>query len=309
MTVWCSQCEKWSELPTEMAGIDASVSCEHCGAIMQIESRYALCPDCGRYHRRGYEVCPFVVEGMEVSVVGVSASGPDGYSVEAQKRRTRKRSDEYYWQLYIDYRDRATEPEPLVEVAEEVEVEPSGRAAEPPHPADMPEYVMEGDSSTGRNGNGWGAPGNGHVNENGNGHSNGHTNGHANGKSNGYSNGNGNGYSNGSGNGNGYGYGKGQRLAKSRPGADRERAGDALPGDRERGGGRARRGCARESGGGQLQRVRVRADQTTRPAWRRWPRYWPRRRSSASTPRRPASTRTRSSCCYSRFLLWTRFIS
>jgi DNA polymerase-1 len=192
MTIWCSQCEKWSEIPVELAGIDGAMPCEHCGAMLQVEGRYALCPDCGRYHRTGYEVCPFLIEGVEVSAVTVFRGAMDGYSVEAQKRRTRKRGDEYYWQLYIDYRDRLAEPEPAAEAS--VDVEASGMAAEPPHPADIPEYEIETTALVG-------------MNDNGNGHGRG-TSASRNGVY--ANNGNGNGYSNGNGNGNGHGYSNGK---------------------------------------------------------------------------------------------------
>ena len=176
MTVWCSHCEKWSSIPADLPSGDTNALCEHCGAPLPSESRYAPCADCGRYHRTGYEVCPFKIEDV-ASVAATPVFGEieaSGYSIEAQKRRTRKRGDDYYWQLYIDYRDKPAEPESATE--------PAVIADEPPHPADLPNYDLGDMSSPVANGNGR----NGHTSKNGNG------------------NGNGSGHSYGSSNGNGY---------------------------------------------------------------------------------------------------------
>jgi DNA polymerase-1 len=192
MTTYCPNCQHWTPIPADLGSAQGNApampKCEHCGTALPVEGRYGLCGECGRIHRTAYEVCPFKVEGMPVSSAGGEAAA-GLYSIEAQKRRPKKRSEDYYWQLYFDYRDKAEEP---------VEFPSSGPESvpdEPPHPADA----------------------GGYVSSNGNGHNNGS---HANGNgSNGHANGNGakpvpqpggpnksNGYGNGTGN--GYGYGK-----------------------------------------------------------------------------------------------------
>ncbi|MEO5951230.1 MAG: DNA polymerase, partial [Chloroflexia bacterium] len=205
MTTYCPNCQHWTPIPADLGAAQGNApampKCEHCGTALPVEGRYALCGDCGRIHRTDYELCPFKVEGVAVGAPKRDAAAAL-YSVEAQKRRPKKRSDDYYWQLYFDYRDKAEEssdfPVPPSEVMGE----------EPPHPADAGGYVPSS------NGNGNGA-GNGHSNGNGrDGYANGNANGNAprsapqgNGSNkpvgNGYSKGNGNGYSNS--NGNGYG--------------------------------------------------------------------------------------------------------
>ena len=119
MTIWCSCCETWSSLPADGGGDTAlRVVCEHCRAPLQVESKYSICRDCGRYHRVDYEACPFCVD--EVAIVTASTLSMDGtYSVEAQRRRS-KRGEEYYWQLYIDYRDKVDEP-PLPHLVSAIE--------------------------------------------------------------------------------------------------------------------------------------------------------------------------------------------
>jgi DNA polymerase I-like protein with 3'-5' exonuclease and polymerase domains/intein/homing endonuclease len=175
MKVWCSHCEKWSAIPADLSGIDLHAVCEHCGSTLNVESRYSVCLECGRYHRTGYEVCPFRVDGVEqVPISSTSALAMGGYSTEAQKRRSKKRGDEYYWQLFIDYRDKPVEPE--------APLEPMGREDEPPHPADVEGYRESQPNlqRAERNGNGYGAPAgqNGaYTSKNGEGKGNGYGNG------------------------------------------------------------------------------------------------------------------------------------
>jgi DNA polymerase I-like protein with 3'-5' exonuclease and polymerase domains len=132
--------------------------CEHCGAPISTESRYGLCPECRRYHRTGYDVCPFKIESIETPPLPAASAPPSEYSVEAQKRRPRKRKDEYYWQLYIDYRDRPAELEAPSEPAALVET--PDLAEEPPHPADVDAYNPANLPPVAENGrgNGYGAP-------------------------------------------------------------------------------------------------------------------------------------------------------
>lgn len=107
MTVWCDHCEHWSALPPEAGkGEEASLLCEHCGVPLEVAGLYALCPACGRYHRTGYETCPFALDSMPPTQGEAEAAR---YTIEASRRRT-KRSEQYYWQLFIDYRDRPDEP-------------------------------------------------------------------------------------------------------------------------------------------------------------------------------------------------------
>ncbi len=156
--------------------------CEHCGVVLPVEGRYGLCAECGRYHRTDYEICPFKVDGLDTGASATESPGP--YSIEAQKRRPKKRSDEYYWQLYFDYRDKQDEDSTGPQVPSAGPAEESSTEEEPPHPADMAGYVPAGS-----NGNGYGRTpyGNG-----ANGGLYGHgTNGNGNGKGNGYANGNG----------------------------------------------------------------------------------------------------------------------
>lgn len=180
MTIWCTNCEQWSALPSDLgAGSDTCASCEHCGAALQVESRYSLCMECGRYHRSDYDVCPFKVEGVETKAKSAPVFGetPLGaYSIEAQKRRAKKRGDEYYWQLYIDYRDKLAESSTLVEPSTPEMEE------EPPHPAlqngewgtrNAESKPVNSNGNGHRNGNGYGnVNGNGNVRGNGNGRSN-----------------------------------------------------------------------------------------------------------------------------------------
>ncbi|MEO6457623.1 MAG: DNA polymerase [Chloroflexia bacterium] len=159
MTTWCSSCETWSALPPDGGGDgSARVVCEHCRTPLQVESKYSVCRDCGRYHRVDYDTCPFCVK--EVTAVSASVESTDTtYSVEAQRRRS-KRGEDYYWQLYIDYRDKLDEP-PLPELPY---VEGNGNGA---YPANGHAYTeMQPGSSP-----------NGYVN--GNGNSNGYSNGNA----------------------------------------------------------------------------------------------------------------------------------
>ena len=80
------------------------------------------------------------------------------YTVEAQKRRPKKRSDDYYWQLYFDYRDKAQRDFDNDELdLSSASLLPRTSAGstgseEPPHPADMPEYAANHAST---NGNGY----------------------------------------------------------------------------------------------------------------------------------------------------------
>ncbi len=152
MTVWCIHCEKWTEIPADLASSETLVPCAYCGSTLNVESRYSVCLECGRYHRTGYEVCPFKVEGVEQLRAPALAMG--GYSTEAQKRRSKKRGDEYYWQLFIDYRDKPVEPE--------APLEPGAGEDEPPHPADVQGYREDQPNlqRVERNGNnhGYGSP-------------------------------------------------------------------------------------------------------------------------------------------------------
>lgn len=209
MTTFCPKCQHWSSIPADLGAVQGNApampKCEHCGTALPVEGRYALCGDCGRIHRTDYEDCPFKVEGVAVGAPKKEATAAL-YSIEAQKRRPKKRSDDYYWQLYFDYRDR-------VEESADFPVPPSEPVGEePPHPADAASYAPRS------NGNG---NGNGHSNGNGRtAYANGSTNGnaprpapHANGAS----KPNGNGYSNnGNGNGNGYGNGYNKKPQSTR---------------------------------------------------------------------------------------------
>lgn len=199
MTTLCPKCQHWTPIPADLGAAQSSApampQCEHCGTALPVEGRYGLCNACGRIHRTDYEDCPFKVEGAAVGAQASADAVSNLYSIEAQKRKPKKRSDDYYWQLYFDYRDKVEEPADLPA--------PPDLGEDPPHPADLAEYTP-----VSSNGNG-----NGHSNSNGNG--NGHNrNGYSNGNGSprsaqpgGASRPNGNGYSNG--NGNGYGsYGK-----------------------------------------------------------------------------------------------------
>jgi DNA polymerase I-like protein with 3'-5' exonuclease and polymerase domains/intein/homing endonuclease len=121
-------------------------------------------------HRIDYEICPFKIDSVPVGAYSDAASlkeANEPYTVEAQKRRPKKRSDDYYWQLYFDYRDKAQQDpdgdEPDTSAAEPAapKAARNGTSEEPPHPADMPEHVA-GHLSGNGNGNGI---------HNGNGHS------------------------------------------------------------------------------------------------------------------------------------------
>ncbi|HUP26947.1 MAG TPA: DNA polymerase [Chloroflexia bacterium] len=112
MTTWCACCETWSALPADGGG-DGSlrVCCEQCQTPLQVDSKYSVCLSCGRYHRVDYDTCPFCIEeAASLSVSTMSVDLESTYTVEAQQRRS-KRGEEYYWQLYFDYRDRV-EAEP-----------------------------------------------------------------------------------------------------------------------------------------------------------------------------------------------------
>ena len=175
MTIFCHNCHQWTLLPPDLgaasaAGARPQPTCAHCFApLPYAESRYGLCTDCGRYHRVDYEICPFKVEGALVGAdMGIEPTvlkeADEPYTVEAQKRRPKKRSDDYYWQLYFDYRDKAQQDfdnDELDTTSAEQTSAGSDRPEEPPHPADMPEYAA---NHTSTNGNGTGA-------RNGNGHS------------------------------------------------------------------------------------------------------------------------------------------
>lgn len=104
MTFWCSCCGKWSALPAD-GGEAVAVACEHCQAPLQVDSKYSICPDCGRYHRVDYQSCPFALDSATGAAPEVMKTPNAEYSVEAQKRRP-KRGQQYYWQLYMDYRDK-----------------------------------------------------------------------------------------------------------------------------------------------------------------------------------------------------------
>ncbi|MGA7733800.1 MAG: DNA polymerase, partial [Chloroflexia bacterium] len=179
MTTHCPACRQWSALPPDL-GVASGVAlvlpkCEHCGAALPVEGRYGLCGECGRHHRTDYEVCPFKVEGISTGApVDEVAAGP--YSIEAQKRRPKKRSEEYYWQLYFDYRDKLDENAEFQVPGSEPESE------EPPHPADMPVHIS--DYAPAGNGHGHSQPGYGNGSRasganstNGNGNGNGYGNG------------------------------------------------------------------------------------------------------------------------------------
>ena len=162
MTTWCSHCGQWSALPAHAGqGEAVRVLCEHCQAPLDAASRYRVCADCGRYHRIDYEVCPFGVEEGLVPRRADTANNGE-YTTEAQKRRPKKRDGEYYWQLYIDYQDRAAAPPPVPPIEE------------PPHPGESgelePGMASEpaGGGPTG-NGNGYAASphANGQVGVNG----------------------------------------------------------------------------------------------------------------------------------------------
>ena len=134
-------------------GGPGGVACEHCGAPLDADHRYALCPECGRHHRAGYEVCPNrVEENVPIVVFG----GADAYTV-VPKKRSARRGDEYYWQLYMDYGDKPA-------------ADGTG-SDEPPHPALAHENNRNGHAPA--DGNGAAKPyvGNG---SNGNGNGNGH---------------------------------------------------------------------------------------------------------------------------------------
>jgi DNA polymerase I len=140
MVLQCHKCSQWTNLPADGGeGPEASVVCKGCSAPLRVAHRYSFCRLCKRHHRSDYEDCPFcTVNGVSVlSVFGSEQFG--GYTLEPKKRRT-KRSDDYYWQLYLDYGDKAAEPPPAVE------------SADPSAPTEV--------SSNG----------NGHQNGNGNGH-------------------------------------------------------------------------------------------------------------------------------------------
>ena len=149
MTTWCPCCEQWSVLPADGGqGDSPCVLCQHCEATLRVESRYRFCGECSRYHRTDYDSCPFcTVNGISVlATAQESAFGK--YTLEPKKRRA-KRGDGYYWQLYLDYKDKA--PAPPLDLDETS------------HP---PVSTNNGSSHAGANGNGYtlngSSPANGH---------------------------------------------------------------------------------------------------------------------------------------------------
>jgi DNA polymerase-1 len=119
--------------------------CQHCDAPLHADSRYRFCGQCLRHHRSDYDSCPFcTLNGVSV-LVTIQEGQLGKYTIEPKKRKAR-RGDDYYWQLYMDYKDQAPAP--------------PAKGEEIPHPGPS-------------NGNG---NSNGHVSTNGNGHAH---NGHA----------------------------------------------------------------------------------------------------------------------------------
>ncbi len=146
MTTWCHNCERWSALPADGGqGEIPCVSCQHCDAPLLTEERYRFCTDCRRYHRTDYDTCPFCTANGVSILMSVGAGELGKYTLEPKKRKAKRGSD-YYWQLYLDYKDQA----PLPPIIEEL-----------PQPAP--------------------SNGNGHISANGNSNGNGHSNanGHA----------------------------------------------------------------------------------------------------------------------------------
>lgn len=133
-------------------GGPGKVACEHCGAPLDASHRYSPCPECGRHHRAGYEVCPYRAEEN----VPVALPGGADYVV-VPKKRSARRGDEYYWQLYMDYGDKPATGEAAVD--------------EPPHPALAHESNGNGHVPAEENGMAKPYAGNG---SNGNGNGNGH---------------------------------------------------------------------------------------------------------------------------------------
>lgn len=215
MTTFCPNCHQWSHLPADLGSAQgnspALPKCEHCGAALPVEGRYGLCIDCGRIHRTDYEVCPFKVEGVPIKAQRSEVAATP-YTIEAQKRRPKKRADDYYWQLYFDYRDRAEEsadaPVPIAETIDD----------EPPHPADIGGYEPVGGNGNGRSGgysNGNGTGRNGSYGSRNISQQNSMPGSNDNSKGNGNGNGNGKSYGN---NGNGYGgYGNGNGKKPGAP--------------------------------------------------------------------------------------------
>jgi DNA polymerase I-like protein with 3'-5' exonuclease and polymerase domains len=102
MTMWCDCCEKWSALPADGGqGERPLAPCEHCGATLAAQGKYNFCSKCRRYHHKAYEVCPHC-SALPISTEVVQET----FAVEMKKRRAR-RGEEYYLQLYIDYKDQA----------------------------------------------------------------------------------------------------------------------------------------------------------------------------------------------------------
>jgi DNA polymerase-1 len=191
MTTLCPLCHNRTPLPPDLEA-GAHLSCEHCGASLLVEDRYTVCADCGRLHRRDYDSCPFAVSGA-APVFGQADLG--AYSLEAQKRRTRKRGEQYYWQLYIDYRDRqdapaaaaapdAIPPDPdnLILPAEpdDLDLPPLPEDDELPHPAST-RMAPAAHAPNGRNDSN-GSYRSGNANGIGRGYANGSGNGHGPGK-------------------------------------------------------------------------------------------------------------------------------
>jgi len=147
MTTWCPCCEQWSALPADGGqGDSPRVPCQHCDAPLHVESKYRFCRQCHRYHRSDYDACPFCT----VNGVSVLASAQEGvlgkYTLEPKKRRAR-RGDEYYWQLYLDYKDKSPAPPPEIEEA--------------PQPAPG---NIDGNGHMSINSNGYALNGNSHTN-------------------------------------------------------------------------------------------------------------------------------------------------
>jgi len=163
MTMWCDCCEKWSALPADGGqGDRPHATCEHCGAALSAQGKYSFCSRCRRYHHKAYEVCPYCS-----ALPAATEIVQETFAVETKKRRA-KRGEEYYLQLYIDYRDQA-----------------DTAAASAPGPTSTPSanngadnYVnLVGEDSTH-------AGGAGSLNGNGNNGHQGHANGNGNGNGN-----------------------------------------------------------------------------------------------------------------------------
>src|SRR5438034_8602379 len=105
MKTFCDCCRQWTLLPADGGrGTRLHARCEHCGAPLHEDDRYARCPDCGSFYLTEYGECPLCSH----SVPGVAASETsEAYTTESQRRRSR--DGQHYWQLYIDYQSQSQE--------------------------------------------------------------------------------------------------------------------------------------------------------------------------------------------------------